>query len=46
VPAASTSGYGGWSRADAGPEAGSNSLAIKTFARREGDGWRLNGQKG
>ena len=27
------------------PDAGSNSLALKTFARREGDGWRLNGQK-
>jgi acyl-CoA dehydrogenase len=27
------------------PDAGSNSLAIKTFARRDGDGWRLNGQK-
>jgi acyl-CoA dehydrogenase len=27
------------------PDAGSNSLAIKTFARRDGEGWRLNGQK-
>ncbi len=27
------------------PDAGSNSLALKTFARAEGNGWRLNGQK-
>jgi acyl-CoA dehydrogenase len=27
------------------PDAGSNSLAIKTFARPDGNGWRLNGQK-
>jgi acyl-CoA dehydrogenase len=27
------------------PDAGSNSLAIRTFARRDGDGWRLDGQK-
>ncbi|MGD0639934.1 MAG: acyl-CoA dehydrogenase family protein [Roseiarcus sp.] len=27
------------------PDAGSNSLAIKTFAKADGDGWRLNGQK-
>ena len=27
------------------PDAGSNSLAIKTYARAEGDGWRLTGQK-
>lgn len=25
--------------------AGSNSLSMKTFAARDGDGWRLNGQK-
>jgi acyl-CoA dehydrogenase len=27
------------------PNAGSNSLEIRTFARRDGDGWRLSGQK-
>lgn len=27
------------------PDAGSNSLEIKTFARADGDGWRLNGRK-
>jgi acyl-CoA dehydrogenase len=27
------------------PDAGSNSLEIKTFAERAGDGWRLNGRK-
>ena len=27
------------------PDAGSNSLEIKTFATRSGDGWRLNGRK-
>jgi len=27
------------------PDAGSNSLALRTFAAAEGDGWRLNGQK-
>lgn len=27
------------------PDAGSNSLEIKTFARRTGNGWRLNGRK-
>jgi acyl-CoA dehydrogenase len=27
------------------PDAGSNSLAIKTFAAAEGNGWRLNGRK-
>lgn len=27
------------------PDAGSNTLAIKTFARETGDGWRLDGQK-
>lgn len=27
------------------PDAGSNSLEIKTFATREGNGWRLNGRK-
>ncbi len=27
------------------PDAGTNTLAIKTFARRDGNGWRLNGQK-
>ncbi len=27
------------------PDAGSNSLEIRTFARRDGDGWRLSGQK-
>jgi acyl-CoA dehydrogenase len=27
------------------PDAGSNSLAIKTFAAEEGNGWRLNGRK-
>jgi acyl-CoA dehydrogenase len=27
------------------PDAGTNSLAIRTFARRDGNGWRLNGQK-
>ena len=27
------------------PDAGSNTLEIKTFARADGDGWRLNGQK-
>jgi acyl-CoA dehydrogenase len=27
------------------PDAGSNSLAIKTFARPDGNGWRLSGQK-
>jgi acyl-CoA dehydrogenase len=27
------------------PDAGSNSLSIKTFAAEEGNGWRLNGRK-
>lgn len=27
------------------PDAGTNSLALKTFARTEGNGWRINGQK-
>lgn len=27
------------------PDAGTNTLAIKTFARQDGNGWRLNGQK-
>ncbi len=27
------------------PDAGTNSLAIKTFARREGNGWRIDGRK-
>ncbi|HYG85400.1 MAG TPA: acyl-CoA dehydrogenase family protein [Azospirillum sp.] len=27
------------------PNAGTNSLEIRTFARADGDGWRLNGQK-
>ncbi len=27
------------------PDAGTNSLAIKTFARVDGNGWRLNGRK-
>lgn len=27
------------------PDAGSNSLEIKTFAREDGSGWRLNGRK-
>jgi len=27
------------------PDAGSNSLEIKTFARKTGNGWRLNGRK-
>jgi acyl-CoA dehydrogenase len=27
------------------PDAGTNTLAIKTFARRDGNGWRLNGRK-
>jgi len=27
------------------PDAGTNSLEIKTFAERSNDGWRLNGQK-
>lgn len=27
------------------PDAGSNSLEISTFATRDGNGWRLNGQK-
>ena len=27
------------------PNAGSNSLEIRTFARADGDGWRINGQK-
>ena len=27
------------------PDAGTNSLALSTFARADGDGWRLNGQK-
>jgi acyl-CoA dehydrogenase len=27
------------------PDTGSNSLAMKTFAAAEGDGWRLNGRK-
>jgi acyl-CoA dehydrogenase len=27
------------------PDAGSNSLEIRTFARRTGEGWRLDGQK-
>jgi acyl-CoA dehydrogenase len=27
------------------PDSGSNSLEIKTFATREGNGWRLNGRK-
>ncbi len=27
------------------PDAGTNTLAIKSFARADGNGWRLNGQK-
>ncbi|MGH6707393.1 MAG: acyl-CoA dehydrogenase family protein [Bradyrhizobium sp.] len=27
------------------PDAGTNSLALKTFARADGEGWRLSGQK-
>lgn len=27
------------------PDAGTNTLALKTFATPDGDGWRLNGQK-
>lgn len=27
------------------PDAGSNSLAVRTFAQPDGDGWRLNGRK-
>lgn len=27
------------------PDAGSNSLAIRTFAREDGNGWRISGQK-
>ena len=27
------------------PDAGTNSLGLKTFARKDGDGWRVNGQK-
>ncbi|HEY0570895.1 MAG TPA: acyl-CoA dehydrogenase, partial [Enterovirga sp.] len=27
------------------PDAGTNTLAIKTFARTDGNGWRINGQK-
>lgn len=27
------------------PDAGTNSIEIKTFARPDGDGWRLNGKK-
>ncbi|MEP9370361.1 acyl-CoA dehydrogenase family protein [Xanthobacter sp. VNH20] len=27
------------------PDAGTNTLAIKTFARPDGNGWRINGQK-
>jgi acyl-CoA dehydrogenase len=27
------------------PDAGSNSLEVRTFAAADGDGWRLNGQK-
>lgn len=27
------------------PDAGTNTLEMRTFARRDGDGWRLNGQK-
>jgi acyl-CoA dehydrogenase len=27
------------------PDAGTNSLAIKTFARRDGNGWRIDGRK-
>ncbi|HEV7256626.1 MAG TPA: acyl-CoA dehydrogenase family protein [Bosea sp. (in: a-proteobacteria)] len=27
------------------PDAGTNSLAIKTFAKADGDGWRISGQK-
>ena len=27
------------------PDAGTNSLALKTFARADGNGWRLSGQK-
>lgn len=27
------------------PDAGTNSLELRSFARRDGDGWRLNGQK-
>lgn len=27
------------------PDAGTNTLALKSFARPDGDGWRLNGQK-
>ncbi len=27
------------------PDAGTNTLGLKTFAREEGDGWRINGRK-
>ena len=27
------------------PDAGTNTLEMRTFARKDGDGWRLNGQK-
>jgi acyl-CoA dehydrogenase len=27
------------------PDAGTNSLALRSFAAKDGDGWRLNGQK-
>lgn len=27
------------------PDSGTNTLALKTFAREDGDGWRLNGRK-
>src|SRR3546814_11217948 len=27
------------------PDAGSNSLEVRTFARRDGNGWRVNGRK-
>jgi len=27
------------------PDAGSNSLEVRTFARRDGNGWRINGRK-
>jgi len=27
------------------PDAGTNTLALKTFAREDGDGWRINGRK-
>src|SRR3546814_11213394 len=27
------------------PDAGSNSLEVRTFARRDGTGWRVNGRK-